>query len=61
MKLTTYAECECFKRNIENYWAEQGYDVTLRIVREVYKEMAVYTLASDMVNGMPRKRLKLDS
>lgn len=48
------------KMIIQEYWAERGYDVSLKIVNGEFSEKmrsCRFDVRSDMVNGMPQRVL----
>jgi len=48
------------KQRIEEYWRERGFDIDIKLVDAVFMaamRSARTDLRSDMVNGLPRRRL----
>lgn len=51
------------KHKIEQYWTERGYDVSIDLVDACFiaaMRSARTDVRSNMVNGMPRRRLQAD-
>lgn len=49
---------EKLARRIQQYWAERGYDVDAHAAVVAYVEgMPQYGIRSDMIGGMPQRRI----
>lgn len=42
---------------IKQYWRDRGYDVSIRVEYFVTAHGGTYAVRSDLINGMPQRRL----